>query len=443
MNFHWRTLFALAGLLLTASNLSAQFSELPPGLYFQLDPRTQDLKQLQSGIKPLQAPILSAPMEGEAINAPNNMPAVLTFRWTLPATSGLAESYRVCVFEATKTCEQPGSELYTVAGSVLEFTPAPGLPAAKFLGKTLKWSVSACRLAPVQQQPAAPGIAPMTKLPLQCGPSGTRTLLWPLPSPTRAGISRSPGSEPAVPQYTFYWTAVAGAKAYLFCLYAGSPDECGIRTTLQNSDPLIVDKGGTEYVIDYDLPQFRGKTVRWRVAACTHFRVEDLPTSPLPDEFRCTYQQGPGGFESVRIENPLLPPVLNPVQAVNAPANVQPLVRMSWSLPRQQDVRSVKVCVLTARGPGGTPVRPEDRATMLSHTTAYSCEQRNVLQNPLRPRNTVACTFVRPHLDTGDPNLTVFGFAVAACNEFNQCWYSPLAQVRDQFRPFGPIARCD
>ena len=156
-------------------------------------------------------------------------------------------------------------------------------------------------------------------------------------------------------------------------------------------------------------------------------------------------QQQPTGWGQIDIHNPLLHPTLNPVaDIVRTSLDTPPELQMSWQLNRPQDVRSVKVCIVTARGPGGRPVLPADRRRVLSQMSPAACDLHNVIANSLRPRTLTSCIVRRPFLDTGDPDLTVFGFAVAVCNEGNQCWCStPFAVIHDEFRPFGPQGRCE
>lgn len=398
-----------------------------------------------------QAPLLVNPPEASTTTWPDGAPAAVTFQWQ-PGGSSPVTFYIVCVFEADKTCEQPGSETYTVQNTRQSFTPTPGLPLAKFLGKSLKWSVKAClslSLDPPQvpraMRPGDPAPPPAPMTPPRCATSAPRTLYWTLPAPIQAGLGRSPGTEPAVLHYSFAWTPVAGARAYLFCLFDGSVSMCTPRTTARSNNPLIVDVGGQSYRVTFDLPQFRGRTIKWSVAACTHWQLDQTPSSPLPDDLRCTWQQQTGGWGTVEIHNPVLAPTINPVGAqVSSSRDNPPSLQLTWTLRRPQDIRYIRVCVLTARGPGGTPVESERRAAVLSSTSPYSCNQRNIIMNPDRPPSTTACTFRRPFLDTGDSDRTVFGFAVAACNEKGTCEYSqPLAVVQDDFAPFGPRAICE
>lgn len=403
------------------------------------------------GVQPV-APILVEPADQFVVSPPEGAPASLQFRWQPGAVTGSATSYRVCVFEATKTCQEPGSEIFTVAATVNSFAPPSGLPPAKFLGKSLKWSVDACVTltipsgAPQAVRPGAvsPPTAQETLLSMRCASSPARLLHWTLSPPQTTGLSRSVGIEPAVPHYGFFWTPVTGARAYYICLYDGPFSGCVTRSSLPNANPMIVDVGGAEYRVTSDLPQFRGRQIRWTVAACTHIRADQASTSPLPEDLRCTWQPQPG-WNPVTIQNPLLPPTLNAVpDVVQTTLNNPPELKMTWQLNRAQDVRSVKVCIVTARGPGGMPVAPEDRARVLAQTSPSACEQRNVISNPVRSRTLTSCTVRRPFPETGDPDRTVFGFAVAACNESNQCWYSaPMAVVRDEFRPFGGPPRCE
>lgn len=408
---------------------------------FQIDPHSQQQRQLQQQLSMPGTPALIYPIESEAMQIPNGAPARVSFQWQAEP-GGRVEKYKLCVFEAARTCEQSGSEVYIIPGNTQEFVTSQGLPTVKFRGKSLKWSVAACTTTAMRQR-TFPGTSPPASND-QCRTSPPRNLFWPLPAPERASVSRSQGTDPTIPRYGFLWTAVDGAKAYLFCLYEGPQSLCNFSTTQPTNNPMIIDKGGTDYSIEYDLTQFRGHTVRWTVAACTHLKITEQPTSPLPERLRCTYQQGPGNFESIRIGNPLLPPILHPPhwpEGTLAPESAQPPIRMSWDIQHPRDVRSIKVCVITARGPGGQSVAPQDRMANLTRTSPYSCEQRNVLMNPIRNARLTSCTFVRPLLDTGDPSKTVFGFAVASCNEENQCWYAPLAVIHDEFRPFGPQAR--
>jgi hypothetical protein len=406
----------------------------------------------QQSVRPVP-PVLIEPADGVAITAPEGGAAAVQFKWQPGSPTGPVTSYRVCVFEATKSCQDPGSESYSVGAQAVILSPPSGLPIAKFLGKSLKWSVEACvthtmgTTVPQVSRPGDPLPSQGAPVSIQCSSSPARTLFWILPPPQLAGLGRSGGTDPAVPHYAFYWTPVTGARAYLFCIYDGQMSNCTSRTTLPtyNPNPLIVDVGGPEYRVTYDLPQFRGRQVQWTVAACTHLLPDQVPTSPLPDDLRCTWQRQPTGWSQVDILNPLLPPTINPVaDVVRTTLDSPPELKMSWQLNRPQDVRTVKVCIVTARGPGGQTVQPADRARVLSQMSPSACDLHNLADNPNRPRTLSFCTIRRPFISTGDPDRTVFGFAVAACNERNQCWYStPFAVVRDDFRPFSGQARCD
>ncbi len=217
---------------------------------------------------------------------------------------------------------------------------------------------------------------------------------------------------------------------------------CTPRTTSRGNNPFIVDAGGPSYRVTFDLPQFRGRTIQWSVAACTHWQLDQMPSSPLPDDLRCTWQRNIRGQGTIKILNQLRAPTINPVRAqVSTSPDNPPRLQMTWTFTRPQDVRFVRVCVLTARGSGGTPVAPEDRAGVLRQTNPYDCNYLNVMQNPDRPASTTSCTFRRPFLDTGDSSRTIFGFVVGACDDDRNCRYSQtIAVVRDDVAPFGPRA---
>jgi len=81
----------------------------------QLDPKAQqrqDLKRWLDARAP-GIPTLTTPADGVAIQIPDTQPARVLFRWqTGPGAP--ADRYKLCLFEAVKTCEEPGSEVYTI-----------------------------------------------------------------------------------------------------------------------------------------------------------------------------------------------------------------------------------------------------------------------------------------------------------------------------------------
>lgn len=410
-------------------------AQLSPGIQqsgpVQLDPKAQQRQDLQRQLdrRPPGIPTLIAPTEKAILQIPDNQPARVLFRWQAGPGAPI-DRYKLCLFEATKTCELAGREIYTISGTAQQFDSFQGLPKAKFMGRSLKWSVAACRDVLMLASPETP--QPFTKE--ICVSSSAQMLYWPLPPPRPGAYGRGEDAQPGVPTYHFNWSTVPAAKAYLFCLFDGRINQCIDRTTLPDSNPLIVDKGGTSYTINYDLTQFRKKTVRWTVAACTHWRPEQAPSSPLPDEFRCTWQQDTRFVPTIHIANPVVAPSYN-IREIRgeeySPDSPQP-IEMKWILNRAQNVESVKLCVLTAQGPGGIPVPEAGRRSVLSATSPESCNHRNVIVNPDRNRTLDSCIFQRPLLRTGSDSSTVFGFAVAACNELKECaWSSPLVIIQE------------
>jgi hypothetical protein len=425
-------------------------AQLSPGIQqsgpVQVAPKAQQQQDLKRRLdpRPPGEPVLESvsPADGDILRIPIDQPARVLFRWqTGPGAP--VDRHKVCLFEAAKTCEQPGRELYTTSGAAQQFDSFQGLPKTRFMGKSMKWSVAACRDVLILASPGTP--QPTTKE--ICTTSKARQLYWPLSAPRMAGVTQGQSNEPGVPTYTFTWTSIPNARAYLFCLFEGSINSCIDRTTLPNNNPLIVDKGGPSITIDYDLPQFRGKTVRWTVAACTHWRPEQTPSSPLPSDLRCTWQRQPDRVRTVEITNPMVAPSWDASAEIKgrrySPDNPQP-IELRWILNRSQDVKSVKLCVVTAQGPGGTAVAPEERHRVLRGTSPSVCDQRNVIVNPHRPRTLTHCIFRRPLLLTGSSDYTVFGFSAAACNERNECaWTNPLAIIQDDSQPIGGPAICE
>lgn len=400
----------------------------------------------QQSVQPA-SPVMIEPADGAVITAPEGNAAAVQFKWQPGSPASPVTSYRVCVFEATKTCQDPASESYSVGAQAGTLSPPAGLSVAKFLGKSLKWSVEACVTltmrsgVPQASRPGDPSPVQGGLVSIRCAASPARTLYWTLPPPQLAGLGRAPGSDPTVLHYAFYWTPVTGARAYLFCLYDGPSSSCTTTATVSTAaNPLIAAVGGPEYRVLHDLPQFRGKQVRWTVAACTHVQLDQVSSSPLPDDLRCTWQAQPNGWGQVDIQNVLSPPILNhAVDLVPNPPNGVAELRMSWQLSRPQDVKSVKVCIVTERD----PVSPEAAKDRLLRMSPSACEQRNLIQNAVRTSILTSCILKRPYVRTHD-GASVFGFAVGECNQKNECWYStPFAVLVDHHEPFGSNARCE
>lgn len=421
-------------------------AQLSPGIQqsgpVQLDPKAQQRQDLRRQLdrRPPGTPTLIAPTEEAILQIQDNQPARVLFRWqTGPGAP--ADRYKLCLFEAVRTCEQPGSEIYTIPLNAQQFDAVQGLPRGKFLGKSLRWSVAACRDVLVLASPPSGTMQPPIKE--ICTVSAPRLLYWPLAPPKPDGFSITGESAPGVPIYDFFWEGSVRARAYLFCLFEGLINSCTNRTTLPDSNPLVIDKAGPRHTITHDLTQFRGRTVQWTAAACTHVKSDDAPTSPLPEEFRCTWQRQPSAIRSVHVVNRVLPPTINPIEisGLTTPGDEPQPIQMRWTLNRSQDVKSVKICVLTAQGPRGASVEPEQRGPVLTATPSTACNQRNVIENPIRERTKTSCTFRRPLLHTGSSSSTVFGFAVAACNEQNWCaWSSPLVVIQEyKSTQYGPL----
>lgn len=436
------TIIFLAVLLAGQAHAQLSPGQLPGGSV-QINPQAQqqqDLKR-QLDARPPGIPALLYPTDGDILKIPVNQPARVLFKWQTGLGAPVTR-YKLCLYEAAQTCEGAGREVYTISGTAQQFDSFQGLPKSKFMGKSLKWSVAACRDVLILASPGTP--QPTTKE--ICTTSTTQRLYWPLAAPGMVGVRQEKSSEPGVPTYTFTWTSIPNARVYLFCLFEGQVSSCIDQTTLPNHNPLIVDKGGPSITINYDLPQFRGKTVAWTAAACTHWKPEQSPSSPLPDHLRCTWQRQPNMVRPVEIANPMVAPAydFSEIKGLRfSPDNPQP-IELRWKHARPQDVRSVRLCVLTAQGPGGVAVAQEDRYRNLQGMSPAECNQRNVIQNPRREAALTSCSFRRPLLFTGSTSSTVFGFAVAACNERNDCaWTDSFAVIHDEVQPIGGPAICE
>ena len=67
-----------------------------------------------------------------------------------------------------------------------------------------------------------------------------------------------------------WWNTVFKADLYFLCVTTGSVSECGyLKTSGTIGNPYIKNSGIHYYIIDNNLPQFRGNTVNYTVAACT------------------------------------------------------------------------------------------------------------------------------------------------------------------------------
>lgn len=236
----------------------AQIPGLPYGSDVEVDPKRQQQHDLQRQLSMPNTPVLLSPADNLALQLPTNTSAAPTFQWK--SGGGTATRYILCIFEAAKNCSAPGSAVYSIPGTIQEFTPVPGLSPEKFQGKSLKWTVAACKNIIARQPPSSE----------QCRISKPRMIRWTLPPP--AQIVASPITLSNEPAYQFGWTPVFGADAgYLLCLTFGNVSQCP-----KYEGPLYImpfTKGTTSIAIilrmnELPLSQLRGQSIRWTVATC-------------------------------------------------------------------------------------------------------------------------------------------------------------------------------
>jgi len=415
---------------------------LPAGLGLPYDPSMQK----QMSILPPDPPIVLDPTDSYA-------GVFFSFTWKLAQATpvGTQDDFKICVFEATSYCGSPTSVVFPPPGAPLVtgklYQPDPAIINSKIPGRIVKWSIATCRtMLPTPTK----SLTPTQPLPSMCSRfSVPRTFTWLLHAPrllSTSSLAPPPGTTLPVPgtqgssqtalYYRFTWGSVIGAERYFFCLYDGPPEMC---TTTQSAslaaNPIVLAKGGTEHVIQVDLPQFRGlKTVRWTVAACT---------SRLTGEASCVWDTV--GLP-VSIQNRLLPPVLQPAQQA---ANFE--MRMTWTLQEVGNIRRIKVCAVRAP----VPIAPDLDAkevikkvtdTLNAVTSGSLCEQpgKNIMLNPVRSPMTVSCLLKQPFPSIGHNTMTAFGFSVGACNEDNQCAFPQFFAVAVSIgSQVGSDARCD
>ncbi len=251
-----RTLFVVICLAAIASGTAD--GQLGPGGGIQK--RHESLEKLQilpeirrPGHPP--PPILGTPADNQIV-----YDAAVVFSWQGGQGVPRATSYRVCVAEETRSCNDPGAWVYPSQGQ----RPLTGtglkhdLPAS-FHGKRLTWTVMAC--APSQLQI---GSGPA----LLCTPAAARRLTWLLRAPTLLQPADGAGVPSLRP--AFRWSGVSGAEMYKLCVSQPGV-ACGTqaRETVQT---VLFDRPasqGTSYTPQSDLRQFEGHAVHWTAAACS------------------------------------------------------------------------------------------------------------------------------------------------------------------------------
>jgi len=78
------------------------------------------------------SPALLEPAEGIVVTPPEGVAASVQFKWQPGSTTSPVTFYRVCVFEFTKTCQDSGSEFYSINGQTHMLTPQPVCPLQSF-----------------------------------------------------------------------------------------------------------------------------------------------------------------------------------------------------------------------------------------------------------------------------------------------------------------------
>jgi hypothetical protein len=362
----------------------------------ELDPRFERTLERERRLNPPPAPIPLSPDDGALIRPPNRENGSVTFRWRSGDPIRGTDRYRICVFKKGQSCDDPKSVAYTIPGDRHELTPNPGLPADRFRGRTLEWTVSACR-----DSLRATGDSGSVE---RCATSEPRTLYWELPPPVlRSGRKDGLTDTPGVPRYVFEWEAVERAGVYAIALYRRLPDEIGFQREIFTG-PWIKHVSGTSVTIGDDLP-FRGEDVHWTVAACTHLVLDPGITGPLPDDRRCTIQYRSG---TIHIENELVPPAFTR-------SSFDEATPISWTLANPDDIEYLELCAVPRT------------STNLFHGT---CEQNNMASVPVRPRPLIrSCKLFPPYPITLPGTLPGFDFRVSACNKRDNCWHSEFAPV--------------
>lgn len=182
------------------------------------------------------------------------------------------DSYRICAFR--------GSDCYSSgARQIWDNIPASQTQMAvimddgHFQGENFHWAVMAC------SEDA------------YCGAfSVQQPIRYMLPPPTNFWVSTIVRNEmdPENPfsEITFRWSSVYRAELYFLCVTTQPLSDCDyLKTPGAFGDPFIKSKSRTRYKIDRNLQQFRGRTVRYTVAACTN------PDTPSFEN--CSFYQTP------------------------------------------------------------------------------------------------------------------------------------------------------
>lgn len=212
-------------------------------------------------------PILITPANETTVNlvAPGN--TTLTFTWRRAGGEPAPTSYKLCVTEMNKRCNQPGAWIVPFIREVPLASASHTAPLPeKFQGKRLRWSVSACAPSPVQTRTG--GVREV------CATSATRVLSWALPPP----ILHLPADRiSATPRQVFTAVSVPGADYYLFC-FSKPGVACPFQPTATSNTIVAEVRGGSQYSGANELAQFDDQTIHWTAAACNA-------------TFGCVYQQ--------------------------------------------------------------------------------------------------------------------------------------------------------
>lgn len=181
------------------------------------------------------------------------------------------DSYRICAFRGTDCYSTGARQIWNIPANQTELTVT--MNDGFFQGEDFHWAVMAC------SEDA------------YCGDfSVHQPIRYMLPPPTSFWVSTIVRNEldPERPfsEVTFRWSSVYRAELYFLCVTTQQPDQCVyLKTSGSFGDPYIKSTPFTQYRIDNDVPQFRGKRVTYTVAACTD--------ATQPSELNCSLYQTP------------------------------------------------------------------------------------------------------------------------------------------------------
>ena len=285
----------------------------------------------------------------------------------------------------------------------------------QFQGRSFTWSVAACTCQrgllartpgtchdPAPQKFDSPGCKVAT---------GTKRVFWKLPPPSGLRVTKTApqgGSSTNHPYdaFTFSWSPVWARTYYRLCLYRNKTiDTCLTRpldgSTSRDANPMYVFDSARTVRVDYDLPQFRGETINWTVAACA---------ADLPPARRCRLS----AQQTLDVGDPLTPPVINQL-SISPELEDGAQIRLGWTLADRANIKFVRLCIADLQQAGNL-----SRADVLGF-----CRSRNQIVNPDRASKPTGCAmdypFFRGQFGT-DPVL--WAFMAAVCNKKNECFWS-------------------